>query len=74
MLIFRWIYPEGAIYHGSLLSGSYPHFSGEPFVWDYLTKTIKVLKIPQDSINRRMQNFTKGSNNKKDRGKFFRFP
>jgi len=25
---FRWIYPEGAIYHGSLLSGSCPHFSG----------------------------------------------
>jgi hypothetical protein len=31
---FRWIYPEGAIYHGLLLPGSYPHFFGEPFVWD----------------------------------------
>jgi hypothetical protein len=45
---FRWIYPEGAIYHDSLLSGSYPHFSGEQFVWNYLTKTIKVSKISQD--------------------------
>jgi hypothetical protein len=30
--IFSRIYPEGAIYQGSLLSGSYPHFFGEPFV------------------------------------------
>lgn len=39
---FRWIYPEGAIYHSLLLPGSYPHFFGEPFVWDYLTNAIKV--------------------------------
>jgi hypothetical protein len=52
MTNFRWIYPEGAIYHGSLLPGSYLHFSGEPFVWDYMTNTIEVLKIPEDSINR----------------------
>jgi hypothetical protein len=39
---FRWIYPEGEIYRGLLLPASYPHFFGEPFVWDYLTNAIKV--------------------------------
>jgi hypothetical protein len=46
MSIFRRIYPEGAIYNGSLLSGSYPHSSGEQFVWDNLTNTIQSFNDP----------------------------
>jgi len=48
MIIFIWIYPGGIIYHGSLHPGSYPHFSGEQFVWDYLTNTTTTSKIIMD--------------------------
>jgi hypothetical protein len=34
----------------SLLSGSYPRFSGEQFVWDYLTNITTTSKIIQDWI------------------------
>jgi hypothetical protein len=36
-----WIYPEGAIYQGLLLSGPYPCFSEVRLVRDYLNITIK---------------------------------
>jgi hypothetical protein len=49
---FCWIYPRDTINPAFSRPRSYPHFSAVPCVWDYLTNTIKVSMIPQDSIHR----------------------
>jgi len=50
---FCWIYPRDTIYQSSCQPRSYPHISEKRYVADYLITTIKVSKIPQDSIHRR---------------------